>query len=344
MNPQRPDKGGIWRSGGLFTALIVLACLFVPDANAQQSAKEPLKIAMILWRGETRVEEGFRAYFSEENIPVELTVHDIGRDLSKIPGIIDDIRNNPPDLVYTWGTGITSAVAGKYNAADPAKNITELPIVFVMVSSPWKTGIAAPAGQSRPNVTGATHMAPLAAQINAIRAYRPMDKLGVVYNSAEDNSVSNINDLTELGKTMGFDVLAAPLGTDRAPTPDDIGPAVASLTKRGADILYIGPDNFIGNYRDILTDAGFANGLAAFSATELEVRDGQAMLGLVSRYELVGRLAASKVSEILIDGVSPADIPIETLDRFSYLVRLSAARKLNLYPPLALLDYAEIIE
>ena len=68
------------------------------------------------------------------------------------------------------------------------------------------------------------------------------------------------------------------------------------------------------------------------------------MLGLVSRYELVGRLAASKVEDILINGVSPADIPIETLDRFSYLIRLSSARRLALYPPLSLLDYAEIIK
>ncbi|KZC99567.1 MULTISPECIES: ABC transporter substrate-binding protein [Thalassospira] len=329
---------------GILAVLIVaLSATLLPTAYAQ-SSKAPLKIAMILWRGETNVEQGFRAYFDENNIPVDLTIHDVARDLSRVPAIIDQIRKDPPDLVYTWGTGITSSVVGKYDAVDPAKNITDLPVVYVMVSSPWKTGIAAPAGQSRPNVTGATHIAPLAAQINAIRAYRPMDKLGVVYNSREDNSVSNVADLTELGREMGFDVLAAPLGTDDEPSADDIAPAVAELARKGADILYIGPDNFIGNYRDTLTDAGFANGLAAFSATELEVRDGHAMLGLVSRYELVGRLAASKVEQILIGGISPADIPVETLDRFSYLIRLSSARKLKLYPPLSLLDYAEVIE
>lgn len=327
-------------------ALLMLACIYVaPGALAQTTpAREPLKIAMILWRGETRVEDGFRAFFKDRDIAVDLQVFDVERDLDRIPDIIATLRKNPPDLVYTWGTGITSKVVGKYNQVDPDKNITDLPVVFVMVSSPWKTGIAAPLGQSRPNVTGATHIAPLAVQIQAIRAYRPMTKLGVVYNSGEDNSVSNVQELTALGSEMGFDVLAAPLGENAPPSPDDIAPAVADLAKRGADILYIGPDNFIGTYRDTLTDAGFANDLAAFSATELEVRDGQAMLGLVSRYELVGRLAASKVEDILIKGVSPSDIPVETLDRFSYLIRLSSARRLALYPPLSLLDYAEIIK
>lgn len=339
-----PRLRPISRMTGVLAICMLAICMFLAPAAFAQSSRAPLKIAMILWRGETNVEQGFRAYFAEKDIPVDLIIHDIARDLSRVPGIIDDIRKNPPDLVYTWGTGITSAVVGKYDAVNPAQNITDLPVVYVMVSSPWKTGIAAPAGQSRPNVTGATHIAPLPAQINAIRAYRPMDKLGVVYNSREDNSVSNVSDLKELGREMGFDVLAVALGSEGEPSEDDIAPAVAQLAQRGADILYIGPDNFIGTYRDTLTNAGFANGLAAFSATELEVRDGHAMLGLVSRYELVGRLAARKVEQILIDGISPADIPVETLDRFSYLIRLSSARKLKLYPPLPLLDYAEVIE
>ncbi len=334
----------LYRLTGVLAAFVITVGIFLGPAVSAQSSQDPLKIAMILWRGETNVEQGVRAYFDEKDIPVDLIIYDIERDLSRIPDIIDDIRKDPPDLVYTWGTGVTSAVVGKYDAVDPDRNITDLPVVYVMVSSPWKTGIAAPKGQSRPNVTGATHIAPLAAQINAIRAYRPMNKLGVVYNSREDNSVSNVSDLKNLGREMGFDVLAFPLGTESEPSPDDIVPAVAELARQGADILYIGPDNFIGTYRDALTDAGFANGLAAFSATELEVRDGHAMLGLVSRYELVGRLAARKIEQILIDGISPAEIPVETLDRFSYLIRLSSARKLKLYPPLLLLDYAEVIE
>ncbi len=331
----------------LLSFLCLLLTFAISSANvsiAYAQEIKPLKIAMILWRGETRVEDGFRAYFADRDIPVDLQIFDIGRDLDRIPGIIADIRKDPPDLVYTWGTGVTSRVAGKYDQVDPAQNITDLPVVFVMVSSPWKTGIAAPAGQSRPNVTGATHIAPLPAQIQAIRAYRPMTKLGVVYNSQEDNSISNVEDLEALGAEMGFEVLTAPLGQQGDPLPDDIAPAVRDLATRGADILYIGPDNFIGTYREELTDAGFANGLAAFSATELEVRDGQAMLGLVSRYELVGRLAASKVESILLDGVSPSDIAIETLERFSYLINFASARRLEMYPPLSLLDYAEIIK
>lgn len=315
-----------------------------PAKRADGTADHPYRIAMILWRGETAVEQGFRDYFTQEGIPVTYEVHNLDRDMGKLPGIIAKIRKNPPDLVYTWGTGVTMGTVGRWDQVDPAKNITKLPVVFVMVSAPWKTGIAAPDGQSRPNVTGASHIAPLASQINAIRAYRPMHKLGVVYNAQEANSIANIKDLNDLGAKMGFSVLGAPLGEKGDPQASDIAPAVARLAKQGADFLYIGPDNFIGTHRDDLTDAGFANGLATFSATELEIRSGHAMFGLVSRYPLVGRLAATKAEKILVDHVSPSDIPVETLDRFTYLIRFSAAQRLSLYPPLPLLDYAEIIQ
>jgi putative tryptophan/tyrosine transport system substrate-binding protein len=36
-------------------------------------------------------------------------------------------------------------------------------------------------------------------------------------------------------------------------------------------------------------------------------------------------------------------VPIETLKRFSFQVRMPAAHKLNLPPPLAMMGYAELI-
>ncbi|MFH1804173.1 MAG: ABC transporter substrate-binding protein [Pseudomonadota bacterium] len=324
----------------LLVGVLVMAA---PVLRAQET--DPFRIALILWRGETEVEKGFHDYFTSQNIPVVFQTYNLDRNMDAMPGILETIRRDPPDLVYTWGTGITMATVGPHDAVDPARHITDIPVVFVMVSAPWQTGIAAPQGQTRSNVTGAAHIAPLSAQINAIRAYRPMDRLGVVFNADEANSVANIADLTALGQEMAFEVLPAPLGDGDAPAnPIDIAGKVAELAKQGADFLYIGPDNFIGTHRDILTGAGFDHGLATFSATELEIRDGQAMFGLVSRYELVGRLAATKAVQILRDDVAPGDIPVETLERFSYLIRLSAAKRLKLYPPLPLLDYAEIIE
>ena len=66
-------------------------------------------------------------------------------------------------------------------------------------------------------------------------------------------------------------------------------------------------------------------------------------MSLISRYYSLGQLTAYKAEQILVDGVAPEAIPIETLKRFSLIINMPLARELKLYPPLAMLNYAEVI-
>ena len=47
--------------------------------------------------------------------------------------------------------------------------------------------------------------------------------------------------------------------------------------------------------------------------------------------------------QILVSKVPAGQIPVETLKRFSYQIRMPAAKRLNLPPPLPMLAYAELI-
>ncbi len=325
--------------------LLALLIALLGVLTALPAAAAPLRVVMILWRGETEVEQGFRAYMAESGLDVAYDIRDLNRDLDRLPAVLADIRANPPDLVYTWGTSITLRAAGQHDAPEgPA--VGDVPVVFALVSDPWKTGIMPPdPTMGRAQVTGASHIAPLEAQIRAIRTYRPFHRLGVIYNPREANSVANVEALRREGGRAGLTVLEAPapLDADGEPKADSIPSLVANLADQGAELLYIGPDNFVGAHHDTLTEEGIARGLPSFTGTELEIRHGTAMFGLVSRYDMVGRLAASKVVAILRDGVPARDIPAETLERFTYLVRLPVARRLELYPPLLLLEYAEVL-
>lgn len=327
--------------------LLRLSCFLLGCWLAAAALAAPPRIAMILWRGETEVERGFRNYLAERKVDAHIEVHDLDRDLTRLPEVLKRLRANPPDLVYTWGTSITLGVAGPWNARNPDKYLQGVPILFTMVAAPEETGIAPPpAAPVRRWITGVSHIAPLDAQINAMRSYLPLNKLGIVFNPLEANSRSNVEALRQQARTQHFSLLEAPLpiGQDGQPEAAAIPRLVRDLAKRGAQLLYIGPDSFIGIHRDTLTAAGIANGLPCFTATELELRAGEAMFGLVSRYDMVGRLTAAKAMAILLERRSPAEVPIETLERFTYLIRLPVAQRLKLYPPLPLLRYAEIIK
>jgi putative ABC transport system substrate-binding protein len=326
-----------------FVALLLLLLLGLPHLAA---ADGPFRIFMILYRGETDVERGFRDYLRDHHIAAEISVRNIDHDMKRLPGLIAEAKQVHPDLVYTWGTGVTVGVVGEYDRVSAKDNITDIPVLFTMVASPEGARIMRNRQSSERNVTGVSHIVPLDSQIKAIRAYRPLMRLAVIYNTTEANSVVNVRELRQLSKTMNFDLIEQPipLNAAGAPRADTLPDLVAKVAEREPQFLYIGPDTFVGDNRDVITNEGIKHRLPTFSATELEVRTSNAMFGLVTTYYNLGRLAGYKAEEILVDKKAPRDIPIETLQRFSYLVKMPVARALGLYPPMSLLQYAEIIE
>ena len=115
------------------------------------------------------------------------------------------------------------------------------------------------------------------------------------------------------------------------------------LKEAGAQWLYLPPDSFLGTLAEsVIIPAAMEAGLPTFATTEQLMQAG-ALSGLVSRYYSVGQFTAHKAAEILVGKKSPSAVPVETLKRFSFQVRMPAARRLRLPPPLPMLGYAELI-
>jgi len=317
-----------------------------PAAQARRAVTKPFRIYAITFRGMTDVEKGFEEYFASRKIPVQITYRDLNRDPTRMPGLLDEIRATRPDLIYTWGTSVTLGVIGPYDAVNPSQYITDIPVVFTLVASPTLAKIVSerePA--ARRNVTGVVHVAPVAAQIKAMASYRPFQTLGVLYTPTEQNSVVVLDEIRKLGRANGFDVVSRTFRMDanRKVSAEGAADLVRELKEAKAQWLYLPPDSFLGTLaQDVIIPAAMEAGLPTFASTEQLMQAG-ALSGLVSRYYNVGQFTAHKAEQILIGKQQPSTIPIETLKRFSYQVRMSAAEKLKLPPPLPMLGYAEIV-
>ena len=297
------------------------------------------------YRGRTEVEDGFDDYLASNGVAVRFIERDADHDVSKLPAFVDEIRATKPDLVYTWGTPVTLGIAGRYDAPDKQKFITDLPIVFALVSTPVASGLVADRLKPQRNVTGAVHVVPTETQLRAMHSYRPIGKLGVLYTSTEQNSLSIVEELRGLQQAMGFTLVERQFHLDAEghPTADGIEHLVAEIKGAGADWLYLLPDTFLGTQYGRVAPAALVQRLPTFGAAELAIRQGGALVALVSRYYSVGQLAASKAMRILRDGVPVDQIPIETLKRFSLIINMPVAKKLDLYPPIDMLNYAEVL-
>ena len=68
------------------------------------------------------------------------------------------------------------------------------------------------------------------------------------------------------------------------------------------------------------------------------------MVGLVSKYYLIGKLAGAQAERILVDGERPEDLPVASLAQFALLIRMPVALRLGVYPPLDLLRVAQVVQ
>jgi putative ABC transport system substrate-binding protein len=327
----------------------LLACalwLAMADGDvAAQTASRPYRIYAITFRGMTDVERGFQEYFAARRIPVQITFRDLNRDASRMPGFLDEIRATRPDLVYTWGTSVTLGVVGTYDAYDPSKHITDIPVVFTLVAAPVLAKIVPELKSSRRNVTGVFHVAPTEAQIRAMASYRPFKSIGILYTPTEQNSVVVVDEVREVSKRLGFAVIAKPLKLDASKrvTAEGAPEMIRELKEQKVDWLYLPPDSYLGTQaKNVIIPAAMEQRLPTFASTEQLMETG-ALTGLVSRYHSIGQFTAYKAEQILVHKVPPSRIPVETLTRFSLQVRMDVAEALKLPPPLPMFNYAELI-
>ena len=85
--------------------------LAFPNHWGLASAKD-LKIAMILWRGETEAEKGFQQGLKEFGYSVQYTVMNAGQDRTELGRLLREELNpklNDFDYIYVFGTTVASA-------------------------------------------------------------------------------------------------------------------------------------------------------------------------------------------------------------------------------------------
>jgi putative ABC transport system substrate-binding protein len=329
----------------LLATVLVCGTILSAQTAVAQSAKKT--IFAVFWRGCEEVCQGFQAYLAEKHIDAEMIIRDAARDKAKLPQFLEEARAMKADLILTWGTSATLGIAGGLNDMDKSRFNNEIPHVFTVVADPVGAGIVESLDKTgRRNVTGTFNRVPETVNINTIRSYIPSFKrLGLLYNANERNSQLKHREIAALATELNFELVALelPLGGDGRPRIADIPVKVAALKAADVDFIYLGSSSFLDVHRDAFTRSAVENGIPVLSPYERVVRDSQGLLSIAARFYDVGRLAARQAEKILVGGQTPGDIPVARMTDFAYVVNMAVARKLNLFPPVAVLQFAETV-
>lgn len=305
--------------------------------------RAPFRVFMVQWRGATDIDRGMRDHLARAGIPVEYVIRDARQSREELARIVVEIKQTRPDLVYAFSTEGALGVVGPVDAPTGAF-IDDIPVVFTAVGDPLTARLMHSMPLSGRNVTGVIHLAPVPVQFEAMTAMFAPRRLGVLYNDAETYGRGAVNQLRQVAAKAGVALeVASPTDGDGHPRAELIEPALRRLADARPDALYLPSTSFFIPLAGPITEQATALGLPVFSANEPMIRKGKAMAGLVASFYEVGQLAGFKVEQILTGGHKPAEIPVESLSRFSLLINMQASRQLKIYPPITMLRYAEVI-
>lgn len=330
----------------LFVCLVGLS--YSQTEAAQKAAEKRFKIFMVLWSGETDLKKGFQSYLEQNGVKADYIVRDCKADKKLCHSYVQEIRQEKPDLIYTWGTPACTAIGGPLDAPNKQDYIWDIPMVSLVVTDPVRSNLVETYEKTGRNITGVNHVPPIETQFNAIKSYYPkLKKVAALYNPAEGNSVIQVKELISKQKELGLEVVDMPIQLDEAgkPMPDMIPTRVLEISNSGAEMIYIPADTFFSNHCVTAVNEANKYGLGTFGATDsLFMKDRRPLMGLISRWINVGTFGGYKAKQILLEGKKPQEVPYEKLSRFSFVVSGKTLHKLKHYPPMSIMPMVEFIK
>jgi putative tryptophan/tyrosine transport system substrate-binding protein len=210
----------------------------------------------------------------------------------------------------------------------------KLPVIFSGVTDPLGaklvSNLQAPGGL----VTGVSDLAPLGRHLELIRQITPQVKrIGLLYNSGESNSATQVKILKEEAAKQGLTIVEATVTNS-----SEVATAAKSLLGK-VDGIYVPTDNTIVSALEAVLQVGIAHKLPIY-AGDTDSVDRGAIATLGFNYKDVGKQTGKMVVRIL-NGEKPGAIAVETPQQLNLVVNPKSAQQMGVTIPDAVLQKAQ---
>lgn len=260
--------------------------------------------------------KGFIKALDDSDIKYVLDQQNAGGEISAIATIADKLVNNNSDLIFAIATPAAQAIAGV---------TTDIPIVITAVTDPFTAGLVESNERPGRNVTGSSDLTPVREQIKLLKKIIPnAKKVGMLYSSAEANSVFQIEIAHEAAKEEGLEFEDFTVSS-----LNEIQSVVESMLNK-IDVIYVPTDNMIASGMSTVSQIASEHGIPIIGAEEAHVNNGALATYGIDYFEL-GYLAGKQAVEIL-KGEDIKEMPITYLpeEKFKLSVNEELAKTLDI--------------
>ncbi len=298
------------------TALLLSAC---GEGGTSGSSSKTYKI------GVTQIVEhpslnaaydGFKKALEDAGLNVEYDQQIAQGDNSANMTIATNHVSAKVDLIFANSTPSAQAAASA---------TTDIPIVFTSVTDAVGAELVKSMESPGGNVTGTidAHPDAISNTMKFLKEELGAKKVGMVFNSGEQNSRAQVDAVKEMLKKMDMTVVEASVATSA-----DVKQATESLLGK-VDSLYIITDNTVVSALESVIDVANANKLPMMVGEFDSVkRGGLAAYGF--EYYDIGYEAGQMAVKILTGESKPADLPVQVPQKLKLIMNKDTANTLGL--------------
>ena len=237
--------------------------------------------------------EGFKDAIKESGLNVTFDEKNANGEVATANMIANNFVTEKVDLIYAIATSTAQSAAQATN---------KLPVVFSAITDPEAAGLI------KENVTGISDRVNVKQQLELLlKLDSKIKKVGVIYNSSEQNSKVQVDDLKKAASELGITIV------EKSVTQVSEIPQASETLVKSSDALYLPTDNLVASVVNLITEKAIAAKKIAFGAESAHVKGGALITQGIDYYEM-GKEAGKIAVEILKNGKKTSDISFKKMD------------------------------
>jgi putative ABC transport system substrate-binding protein len=255
--------------------------------------------------------QGFKQALKDKGLKVKFDEQNAQADTNNTQTISKNFVGDKVDLIFANATPSATA----------ALNATkEIPIVFTSVTDPVGAGLVKSFEHPGKNITGTTDNHPDATKktISFITDEVKAKKIGVIYNSGEQNSVVQVKAVKKITEEKGASLVEVSVANT-----SEVKQAAESLVGR-VDAIYIPTDNTVVTALDSVIAVANNKKIPLFVGELDSMKKGAVAASGFSYFDL-GYQSGLMAADILTGKKKPSEIPVELPKSLKLVINKKAA-------------------
>lgn len=268
--------------------------------------------------------QGTQDAIAEAGLEAEYDVQNAQGDVSTAASIAGNFADDDLDLIVAVTTPSAQAVA---------QAVTDVPIIFTGVTDPVAAGLVDSWESPGGNITGVSDKNPIQQQVELIKQIVPdAQSIGIVYSSAEENSLVQVGWVEEEAAKLGLTVETATIANS-----SDLLQAAQSLD---VDAYWVPTDNTVVSAIETLIQVAEEKQVPVITSDGDSIARGAVATYAFNYYDM-GLQSGRMAVRVLTGEATPAEIPVETSEDLILYLNLDAAERMGVTIPQDLLDQAD---